>query len=98
MYEGLSVALIEAMSVGLPVLAIDCPGNRALINHNENGLLSIPENKYKLVENLNILVESFELRQKLGANARKNIVDNYSITQTSKKIIETYSHIDTVRL
>jgi glycosyltransferase involved in cell wall biosynthesis len=37
--EGLSVALMEAMSAGLACIVTDLPGNRALIEHGETGLV-----------------------------------------------------------
>lgn len=41
-YEGLSVAMIEAMMSGLPIVATDVPGNRELVRHRSNGLLVAP--------------------------------------------------------
>ena len=38
-YEGLSVAMIEAMMAALPVVATDVPGNCELVHHGRNGLL-----------------------------------------------------------
>jgi len=37
--EGMSLALLEAMAAGLPVIASDIPGNRQLITHGQQGLL-----------------------------------------------------------
>lgn len=38
--EGMPMVLIEAMSVGLPVIAYDCPiGPKSMITNNENGFL-----------------------------------------------------------
>ncbi|MBR5419980.1 MAG: glycosyltransferase [Lachnospiraceae bacterium] len=49
-YEGMPNALMEAMSLGLPVIATDCPcgGPASLISDGENGLLSEPENPKEL--------------------------------------------------
>ena len=38
-YEGLSVAMIEAMMSALPIVATDVPGNRELVHPGVNGLL-----------------------------------------------------------
>ncbi|NWI02322.1 GL1D1 protein, partial [Tichodroma muraria] len=37
--EGMSAAILEAMDLGIPVLARNIPGNAAIINHKETGLL-----------------------------------------------------------
>ena len=41
-YEGLSVAMIEAMMAGLPIVATNVPGNRELVQNRFNGLLVDP--------------------------------------------------------
>ncbi|MET0363574.1 MAG: glycosyltransferase family 4 protein [Sphingobium sp.] len=40
LYEGLSIAQLEGMATGLPVVATRVPGNRELIRHGINGLLA----------------------------------------------------------
>lgn len=39
LYEGMSVAMIEAMVAGLPIVATDVAGNCELVRHGENGIL-----------------------------------------------------------
>lgn len=77
--EGMPNALIEAMSIGLPVVATDCPsgGPKELIRHNENGLLVQNEDQEGLAEAINILIENPLLAEKLGAKAVE-ILQEYS--------------------
>jgi glycosyltransferase involved in cell wall biosynthesis len=39
-HEGLPIAIIEAMGMGLPIIATDVAGNRDLVTDGENGLLA----------------------------------------------------------
>lgn len=45
--EGLSNALIEAATIGLPILARNIPGNALVVRHNINGLLYNNEAEFK---------------------------------------------------
>ena len=72
-YEGMPNALLEAMTMGMPVVATDCPcgGPRTVITHEVNGLL-IPVGDEKAMENgINRLIEDQQLAQRLGRQARR---------------------------
>ena len=76
-FEGLSLALLEAMSAGLPVVGCqDCPSMKSMIQNNTNGFLVKPQPE-ELAKALAKLMDSFELRQKLG-NQSKQISMAYS--------------------
>ena len=71
--EGMPNALIEAMVLGLPVIATDCPcgGPRELIDHGKNGLLTPVDDTEKMKENLQLLLNDLQYAYQMGQNARK---------------------------
>ena len=69
-YEGFGLVLLEAMSVGLPVISYQCPtGPRDLIADGENGFLIQPNDEDGFAEKVCMLMADQNLRVKMGANA-----------------------------
>jgi glycosyltransferase involved in cell wall biosynthesis len=77
--EGMPGAVLEAMAEGLPVLASDVTGNRALIAHEENGLLFTTGNKHALVHNAVRLARDRALREELGRRGLETVLKRHSI-------------------
>ena len=76
-YEGFPSALLEAMAVGVPSIAVDCEsGPRAIINHESNALL-VDDDRGKLAEGIQRLIEDVDLRERLGQSGR-DVVRNFS--------------------
>lgn len=72
-YEGISNSMLEALAIGVPVVATDCPvgGARMFIHHNENGLL-VPVGdckKFKMAVQ-ELLVNKEKVRQ-MGEKAKQ---------------------------
>lgn len=70
-YEGMPNALMEAMAMGLPCIATDCPcgGPAELIVDGENGFLVATGDETALSNRVKALVEGKSLRDSIGAEA-----------------------------
>ena len=71
--EGVPNTLIEAMMLGLTVIATDCPcgGPADLIEHGANGLLTPVGDVFKMKENLQVVLNDLEKADEMGKNAAK---------------------------
>ena len=75
-FEGFGMVLIEAMSCGLPVVSFDCPhGPADIIANGEDGLLVEDQNVDEFEEKLKRLLFDFDLRRKMGEEARKKALE-----------------------
>ena len=71
-HEGMPVALIEMLSIGMPVVSFDCPtGPRDLITNGVNGLLVRKENSDDLERAIRELLANPEKARKLGEVAKE---------------------------
>ena len=69
--EGMPMALIEAMSKGLPSVVFDCPtGPGEIITDGVDGRLVEPKNIEAFAETICELIDDRDLRRKLGAAAQ----------------------------
>ena len=78
-YEGLSIAMIEAMACGCPIIATDAPGINAHIKNGVNGLLFHIEDHEKLSEMIKKLITNKILRKKLSDEGKKTYKNEYDM-------------------
>ncbi|MTJ08755.1 MULTISPECIES: glycosyltransferase family 4 protein [unclassified Anabaena] len=82
--EGLPMALLEAMSWGLPVITTPVGGIPELVIDHKNGLLVQPGNIQELSTAMQLLLANQELKRRLGENARNSTkpfdVKNYFVS------------------
>jgi glycosyltransferase involved in cell wall biosynthesis len=77
--EGLSIALLEAMAVGLPVVASDIAGNRLVVEPGVTGLLTPPGDAAALASAIEHVFAGRDRSSALGAAARRRVQEHYSL-------------------
>jgi glycosyltransferase involved in cell wall biosynthesis len=77
--ESFSNSLLEAMALGIPIVATNVGGNPELITDGEHGILVPPRDTAALSRSIIRLLESPELGQRLGNAAREKVVRRYSL-------------------
>lgn len=87
--EGFPNALVEAMSLGLPVVSTACPyGPREIIGHGESGLLAPVDDDEALANHLLRVLQDAEYAGRLGEGARKR-----AQVFTMSAMIESYERL-----
>jgi len=88
--EALGRTIVEAMALGCPVVAGDCPfGPRELIGDNENGLLVPMGNALAMAEAMERILNNKELKEKIVKNGFKK-AEEFSLSLSLRKREELF--------
>jgi len=90
LWEGFSIGLIEAMSMGKAVIATNVDGTKEVIQNNVNGMLIEPGNIQALAESITRLANDKLLRQDLGQNALITVQEQFNSAVMTRKIEDLY--------
>jgi len=71
LWEGLPTAIIEAMAMGLPIIASKVGGIPELIDNGENGILIEPRSPQQIASSITYLLENQDIAKMMG---EKNII------------------------
>ena len=96
LHEGLPVALMEATSVGLPIVATSVGGVPQILEHEADALLVPPGNPDALVEAMTRLSTDPELREHLGRRAKLRS-SMFDIAEASRTVGELYMRVGRAR-
>ena len=91
--EGMSNALLEAQSWGIPAVVSAIPGNLAVVDDGINGLVVAVEDAEALAAAILRLLADRELRTQLGNQARHRMIKDFSIAAVSALILGFYQQI-----
>ena len=86
-------SIIEAMSLGMAVVATDTGGIPSLIESEETGLLVAPADAAALAVSLGRLVRDPALRQRLGTAARRSAARHFCPDRTAAEYVRLYRRL-----
>jgi glycosyltransferase involved in cell wall biosynthesis len=89
--EGTPRCLMEAMAVGVPVVATDIPGCRDLVEDNVTGLLFPVDDDESLADRLSVMLADSQLRDSVARGARALIKSRYSAEVMASRYAELYA-------
>lgn len=94
-YEGLSMAILDAMAMGIVVVATDIGGNRELVKNGITGFLYDPLrfNKEELKNLLVKILKNKKLKEKVGSNAREYIREEFNIGKNISNFYQLFKDI-----
>jgi glycosyltransferase involved in cell wall biosynthesis len=88
-HEGIPVALIEAMSYGIPVVATATGGTPELLLPG-TGLLVPPADPAALADALQTLLRDGKLRDRLGDSGRQRVLEAHDIFQVAAELVKEF--------
>ncbi|MFH1723652.1 MAG: glycosyltransferase [Elusimicrobiota bacterium] len=93
LWEGLPNSVLEAMAVGLPVVATEVDGVPEAISHEISGLLCKPNNAQALYVPIQDLIVEPALRQRLGQRAQQVVTENFKLMDMIQKYEDAYKKV-----
>lgn len=91
--EGVPKVLIEAAASGRPIVTTDMPGCREIVRHGVNGFHVAARKAGDLAEKIQALVESPELRQKMGKQGRDIAVNEFAVEKVVSQTMALYKEL-----
>jgi glycosyltransferase involved in cell wall biosynthesis len=91
--EGIPRVLLEAASMGLPIVTTDSPGCNAVVAHGVNGFLVPTRDAASLTRALLALIEDPVLRRRFGSASRRRAIERFDLSLIVKQTQSVYREV-----
>ena len=91
--EGVPKVLIEAASCGKPIVTTDAPGCRDIVRDGVNGILVPLRDSTAVAAALKKMIESPELRKKMGEKGRELVEREFSLNKVNNETLALYKEL-----
>lgn len=89
-HDGIPVALMEAMAMGVPSVSTFVGGIPELVHNGETGLLVQPEDPEKLAHAIAEIIRNPELAQKLSVSGRDHVQREFNIHRSADRLFRLF--------
>ncbi|MCB2183196.1 MAG: glycosyltransferase [Desulfobulbaceae bacterium] len=90
--EGIPVALMEAMALGIPVIATHHSGIPELIHDGKSGLLAPERDEQILAEKMSYMLDHHEKWHEMGSYGRSSVEKHYNIKTLNNELVQLFEH------
>jgi len=91
--EGFNITILEAMALGIPVVATDVGGTAEAVNDGSTGILVPPERPDLLAAALDRMLSRPDIRREMGRNARRVAEERFEVTAMQEALLEVYHRV-----
>jgi glycosyltransferase involved in cell wall biosynthesis len=91
--EGQSIAILEAMGAGIPVVTTEVGGNSFLIESGKSGILVAPKDTNAFYRGMKRLVEDADFRASLANEARKRVETVFEYQHVKEQLDNLYKDL-----
>lgn len=92
-FEGFPISIMEAMAMGLPVVASNVGGIPDLVRHGCDGFLHTPDDVEGMAQSVAALLADRHLRGRLGEHGRRRIQEEFSLQKLGERVLKNYDEI-----
>ena len=93
LYEGLGCAVIEAMALGLPIVASDIPAIREVVEDGRSAMLVAPGSADTIASALDGLLGDRSRRRAYGARGRTIFTDRFTLDRSTSRMVALYERL-----
>ncbi len=83
--------ILQYLSVGVPVVCTPVGINRDIVRHGENGFWAVRGEEW--VDRITDLIQSAELRRRMGLRGIETVEEGYSLSVTSEKLLKILRYL-----
>jgi glycosyltransferase involved in cell wall biosynthesis len=93
LWEGLPIAVLEAMASCLPIVATDTGGISEVVSDGKNGFLAAPGDVSALAQKSLLLLKDSVLRKRLGEKAKAALAESFLVENMLKSHYNLYREL-----